>query len=47
MPTKPLLYPHETLQEKFDINSNETVSDTCSTSYVEEIATNPLLKYSA
>jgi hypothetical protein len=47
MPPKPLLYPHETIQEKFDINSNETVFDTCSTSYVEEIATNPLLKYSA
>ncbi|XP_045815196.1 LEAF RUST 10 DISEASE-RESISTANCE LOCUS RECEPTOR-LIKE PROTEIN KINASE-like 2.4 isoform X2 [Trifolium pratense] len=47
MPPKPLLYPHETIQENFNINSDETVSDTGSTSYVEEIPTNPLLKYSA
>ncbi|KAK2399387.1 rust resistance kinase Lr10 [Trifolium repens] len=47
MPPKPLLYPHETIQENLDINSEETVSDIGSTSYVEEIATNPLLKYSA
>ncbi|KAK2453279.1 rust resistance kinase Lr10 [Trifolium repens] len=46
IPPKPLLYPHETSQENLDINSNETVSDVGSTSYVEEIATNPLLKYS-
>ncbi|GAU27511.1 hypothetical protein TSUD_14910 [Trifolium subterraneum] len=46
MPPKPLLYPDETIQENLDINSNETVSDVGSTSYVEEIATNPLLKYS-
>jgi len=47
MPPKPLLYPHETNQENLDTNSNETESDTGSTSYVEEIASNPLLKYSA
>ncbi|CAJ2674593.1 unnamed protein product [Trifolium pratense] len=45
MPPKPLLYPHETIQENLDIDSKET--DVGSTSYVEEIATNPLLKYSA
>ena len=43
MPPKPLLYPHETIQENLDTNSNETESD-WSTSYAEEIVTNPLLK---
>ncbi|XP_039689609.1 LEAF RUST 10 DISEASE-RESISTANCEUS RECEPTOR-LIKE PROTEIN KINASE-like 2.2 isoform X2 [Medicago truncatula] len=43
MPPKPLLYPHETNQDNLDSNSNETESD-WSTSYVEEIVTNPLLK---
>ncbi|XP_045819432.1 rust resistance kinase Lr10-like [Trifolium pratense] len=45
MPPKPLLYPGETIQENLDNNSKETISDVGSTSYVEEIATNPLLKY--
>ncbi|XP_039689620.1 LEAF RUST 10 DISEASE-RESISTANCEUS RECEPTOR-LIKE PROTEIN KINASE-like 2.4 isoform X2 [Medicago truncatula] len=43
MPPKPLLYPHETIQENLDSNSNETESD-WPTSYSEEIVTNPLLK---
>ncbi|XP_039689625.1 rust resistance kinase Lr10 [Medicago truncatula] len=47
IPPKPLLYPHETIQENLDTNSNETESDTGSTSYVEEIASNTLLKCSA
>ena len=46
MPPKPLLYPHETIQENLDSNSDETESD-WSTSYVEENATNPLFKCSA
>ncbi|XP_073223285.1 LEAF RUST 10 DISEASE-RESISTANCEUS RECEPTOR-LIKE PROTEIN KINASE-like 2.1 isoform X2 [Cicer arietinum] len=45
IPPKPLLFPHETIQENIDINSNQSVSDIGSTSYVEEIVTNTLLKY--
>ncbi|XP_061360114.1 rust resistance kinase Lr10-like [Gastrolobium bilobum] len=43
MPPKPSLYPHETIQEDLETNSNQTVSDTGSTSYLEEIATTPLM----
>ncbi|XP_061360098.1 rust resistance kinase Lr10-like [Gastrolobium bilobum] len=39
MPPKPSLYPHETIQEDLETNSNQTVSDTGSTSYLEESAT--------
>ncbi|XP_050887951.1 LEAF RUST 10 DISEASE-RESISTANCE LOCUS RECEPTOR-LIKE PROTEIN KINASE-like 2.7 isoform X2 [Lathyrus oleraceus] len=42
MPPKPILYPRETTQENLD---SET--DIGSTSYVEEIESNSLLKYSA
>ncbi|KAL5071189.1 hypothetical protein RYX36_022076 [Vicia faba] len=47
IPPKPILYPHETIHENLDTNSMETESDTSSTSYVEEITTTPLLKFSA
>ncbi|CAI8605636.1 unnamed protein product [Vicia faba] len=47
IPPKPILYPHETIHENLDTTSMETESDTSSTSYVEEITTTPLLKFSA
>ncbi|XP_058724622.1 LEAF RUST 10 DISEASE-RESISTANCE LOCUS RECEPTOR-LIKE PROTEIN KINASE-like 2.4 [Vicia villosa] len=47
MPPKPVLYPHETIRESLDTTSKETESYTSSTSYVEEITTTPLLKFSA
>ncbi|XP_058724612.1 rust resistance kinase Lr10-like [Vicia villosa] len=43
----PVLYPHETIQENLDTGSNDTDTDIGSTSYVEEIESNSLLKYSA
>ncbi|CAK8570246.1 unnamed protein product [Lathyrus sativus] len=47
MPPKPVLYPRETIQENLDTGSKETETDIGSTSYVEEIESNSLLKYSA
>ncbi|XLR29119.1 hypothetical protein S83_057019 [Arachis hypogaea] len=48
MPPKPLYYPNDIIKRDFEINSGETTSNNSSGSsgFEEEIATNPLLKFS-